>query len=96
MKDKIKRVAQLLFDNAEFIDGHLSKSSHYRTLHVEFMSFSDSERVILRIYDEKATMHDLDGDDIHIDNLKSICTALDHASGEIPTPEPVEIRDSLE
>lgn len=96
MKDDIKRMAQLLFDNAEFIALELKgDGKHYRSLAVQFMDFSSCDKIALTIYDERTTTMKLEGRRIHIVALKSIFHRLNEEVGIIADPEPVEIRESL-
>ena len=99
MKDKIKLMAQFLWDNADYIAEQLEMSDKYRSISVEFTSCKPRsvarQRTMLSIYDERCYPRYLKGTKIHIDAFKALCTTMNIEVGETPELEPQAIRESL-
>lgn len=97
MKEHIKRMAQLLFDNAEYIADELGKGNKFRSLHVEFNDHKTGEgskNTGVWVNCESECYHLEDGFDT-IDDIKRTWETIDINTGEISRPEPIETRDKL-
>jgi hypothetical protein len=100
MKDDIKRMAQFLFDNAEFLAGFLARSDNYRSLTVSFDHHKgDTGRKIsdFGLYDAAGKVHEkLEGRAVRIGRVRELVCRLDEDTRTVPLPEQDKIRDSLE
>ena len=97
MENEIKRMAQFLFDNADFIASQMEMTERYRSISLQMTHFKkDSKSTTFGIYDENSTHHQLEGDFISIENFKSKCIDMNRRTGDIESPAPVEIRENLE
>jgi len=100
MRDKIKRVAQFLFDNAEFISETLAESDKFRALSVEIHHHKsgngDTKSVELSIYDERCSHYKLKDDLIGAERFALVCEAMNIEVGEIKPPSQVDLRESLD
>ena len=98
MKDEIKRSAQFLFDNAEFISKELARSGRYRTVEIKFSHFKHgggTRKVDLGLYDEVSGVYRLEDGQITIRRFKQICRTMNEEAKAIPVPMRAEIRESL-
>jgi len=99
MKNDIKRTAQFLFDNAEFIAEELERSDNYRVLEIGFRLFKhgdgNHQEIELRLYDDTDGGRTLTNDDIRIERFEILCRQIDEATGVIPKPENTKVRDKL-
>ncbi len=99
MKDDIKRAAQFLFDNAEFISQELAITENYRNVEFKLCHFKHgggTKRVQLSLYDETTTCYTLEGPHITIEEFRQLCHKMNLDAEAVPLPEQVAIRDSLE
>ena len=91
MEEKIKQVAQFLFDNAEEIAKWCDRSEIYRTVFVEFANhYTGRLEVDLAIYDEQARHKHLRDEDVTIETFREICNEIDREVGiaeKVPQPE---------
>ncbi len=99
-EEKIKRLGQFLFDNAEFIAAELQKSEHYRSLAISCHMFKGGDHsrdmeTRLTIYDERTHHHRLEGPAICLDRLKQIWRQVNEDTEVEPMPEPEKVRDKL-
>lgn len=96
MKDKIKRVAQFLFDNAEFVGEQITKSKKHRSVDIGFSSYPDGTgRVAMATYSEKSGINTLVGDHINIEEFTQLFEMINFKDKLTPMPEPEEIREKL-
>ena len=97
MKDQIKRMAQLLFDNAEYIADELGKGDLFRSLHIEFNDHKtgESSKQVSVWVNSEGECHRLDDEFAEIDNIKRTWDTVNINTGEIPRPEPIETRGKL-
>ena len=96
--DKIKRIGQFLFDNAETIEAELAKTENYRSMTISFNMFKLSYHkmgVTLSMYDEMPYLEYLKDDDICSEKFKQLCNQTNEDVGFAPLPEPVKLRDKL-
>ncbi len=98
---KIKRIAQLLFDNAEMIVEELSKTPNYRALNIQlnmFKSLNVTAEVNLTftIYDGTTSHYHLEDDAICLPECQQLFVQLNKEAGLIPLPKPVKVREKLE
>ena len=97
--NKIKRVAQFLFDNATMIVDELAKTDNYRSLNVSFGMFkTDGSKDLafdLTFYDSTQTHIHLKGERICLHKFKQICKQVNEDTGCESLPEPEKLRAKL-
>lgn len=97
MKDKIKRIAQLLFDNAEYFADELAKTDNCRSLSVDFFDYklSGSKKVAMWINGTNIECIQLEEGQVVIERIRETYKHVNENCGETPMPEPQATRESL-
>lgn len=98
MENAIKQMAQLLFDNAEYLTGELNKTGKHRHFSVNFDAHKTGDGVIdvsLWIVGADAPCIHLVKNQVEIERIQSTYKQLNIDAGVEPSPEPVELRESL-
>ena len=97
---EIKRLAQMMFDNADYFATQLSKSDNYRWLHIHLdchKNHGGDETLCSTVWmgDEKKHVGFIKGEVIEIETLKREWQSIDQAVGAEPLPKSIEIRTKL-
>ncbi len=97
MKDKIKRMGQLLFDNADFFAEELAKTDSCRSLTVDFLDYklSDCKKVAMWINGTNIECIHLEDNQVVIERIRETYKRVNEDSGETPMPEPKATREKL-
>ena len=98
MKNEIKRMAQLLFDNAAFFARELKRTKNYRAIKVDFSHHKkpgDTKKVEFLLYDEKGKFETLEDEQIGIARIKELAKKMNRDTGALPHPKKIKIRESL-
>ncbi len=97
--DKIKRVAQFLFDNAVTIETELAKTENYRSIGIHLNMFKTDNaknlEVEMNVYDSSQGQHQLRGDAICLYKFKQLFKQINEDCGQAPLPKPAKLRDKL-
>ncbi len=98
IEDNIKRMAQLLFDNAKTISQELTKSENYRALSLQFDVFKHQVvelKTTLYIYDSTSCHYFLYDKYISPEGLEGHFCRMNIDTGISPLPKPTKLRDKL-
>ena len=98
MEATIKRIAQLMFDNAEYLAAELKRTDNFRTIHFDFCQHKcdkGNAKTNFYFYDDKGGMPSLESEQIEIGRIKEIVFRLNQDVGAIPLSEPTKIREKL-
>lgn len=96
MKDKIKRIAQMLFDNAEYFAEELAKTDSFRHLGCDFYNHkTGTKSVRFWITTGGDVCIKLDDSQIRMPRIRAVFKQIDEDSGVEPLPEPEKIREEL-
>lgn len=98
MENAIKQMAQLLFDNAEYLTNELNKTDKHRHFSVNFDAHKTSDGEIdvgfWLVGTDTPCIH-LTKNQVEIERIKSEYKQIDIDSGAEQSPKPIEVREKL-
>lgn len=95
--DKIKLVAQFLFDNADEIVEELDKSDNYRCLHIDIDRFKHEDNIdtTAKVYDSTSGHQYMTKNRITLDELRIACREMNVQAGLIVVADDSVVREEL-
>jgi hypothetical protein len=97
MEAKIKRMAQLMFDNAKYLSDELTKGDVYRYFDIQFQAHNATGTMDICIWmgAEGKVIDFLTNDFAEIDTIKRKWIDVNEALSVSPLPKPIETRENL-